>query len=129
MVEIEIVDAREFGRRLLQARTDYGRTQEQVARAAGVTRSTISQWETGIINKVDAFALLQVARYLRTTAEWLLDGDTARVQEANGHYAALPADLIACWSDLTASQQQDLTRTACERAEHNRALLSELQNR
>lgn len=128
-MEVQILDAKTFGRRLRQAREDLTRTQDQVARAAGVTRSTISQWETGIVNKVDAFALLQVARYLRTTADWLLDGEPRTVNEKPAAYAPLPADLLQCWPDLTASQQQTIIANVCSLAEHNRALLAELQQR
>jgi transcriptional regulator with XRE-family HTH domain len=119
----------DFGQRLRDLRTQRGFTQEQVASAASLTRSTISQWESGLVAKVDAEPLLRVARYLGTSLDWLIEGRASAAAEERAPYHVIPAALLDCWSDLTASQQAALVDTACQQAEHNRALLKELRRR
>lgn len=64
-----------FGERLVYARkhlNDYG--QETVAKAAGVTRMTISGWEKREVAKVEATPLSRACRFLGVNLEWIVDG-------------------------------------------------------
>lgn len=64
-----------FGERLIYARkhlNNYG--QEAVAKAAGVTRMTISGWEKRDIAKVEATPLSKACKFLGVNLEWIVDG-------------------------------------------------------
>ena len=96
-----------LGQRIRQAREAAGLTQEQLGRSAGVTRSAISQWETGTVDSVEAATLNRAARALGVSIDWLLSGAPNAVGEGEplGYLATLPPDLLELWPQLTASQQ------------------------
>lgn len=63
----------EFSRRLRQARIDASITQEQLAKAMNVSKSTISMWENG--NRMPSVSvLLPLAEALKTTPAYLSGG-------------------------------------------------------
>lgn len=62
------------GERVKQAREAAGMTQMALAKAANVTRSAISQLESGLVKKPSAATLLPLSRALRVTPEWLMTG-------------------------------------------------------
>lgn len=61
-----------FPEKLALLRQKYGMTQEQVARAIGVTRQAVSRWETGT-SLPDSVALLKLAEEFDVEPEWLMD--------------------------------------------------------
>lgn len=74
-------DMREtLGTRLKKARADAGLTQEELARAAGVTQKTISKIERG--DQVATAAIVPLARALGVTPEWLAEGAQSKPSPA-----------------------------------------------
>lgn len=49
-------------------------TQEELAKKTGVTKSAISQYESGLTKKMDGDKLLLIAKSLSVSAEWLIYG-------------------------------------------------------
>lgn len=77
-----------LGSRLKKARTDAGLTQEELARAAGVTQKTISKIERG--DQVATAAIVQLARACGVTPEWLSEGAPTK-QQAHQIESTAPA--------------------------------------
>lgn len=65
-----------FAERLIEARTKCGMSQRELARIAGLTGATLSNWETGVASptSIRAAALETVAGALGVSARWLLTG-------------------------------------------------------
>ena len=80
-----------IGQRIKQARLAHKpkMTQQQLADAVGVSRPAVTQWETGENKMLDGENLVQVARVLGVTTEWLLygagsgPGETVRSENKN----------------------------------------------
>ena len=66
-----------FSARLKQARDKAGITQAQLASVSGISRVSISQWESESTKAYDAAALLKIARALNVSPYWLMFGDQA----------------------------------------------------
>lgn len=64
-------------------RTSDGRrwTQGDLAAAVGVERNTVSRWENGGILPKDPAVLAALARNLKVTTDWLLDGFTPALRD------------------------------------------------
>lgn len=62
----------EIGIRIRKYRKEYGLTQEQLAKAIGVTKSRVSNWEQGI-NRPDADILAKLCKALKVSPSILLD--------------------------------------------------------
>lgn len=114
--------------RIRLARANANITQEQLARRAGVTRSLISQWETGLVQSISAGHLHAAAKALHVSLDWLLEGSES--EAVNGHAARYDvpdsSELGVLWSELTASQRKEVLENIRKLAQHNRDLLSEL---
>jgi transcriptional regulator with XRE-family HTH domain len=59
------------GGRIQTARVAAGLTQEQLAVKIGVTKSAISQWESGRISALTAENLIKLADALEVSARWI----------------------------------------------------------
>jgi transcriptional regulator with XRE-family HTH domain len=64
-----------FGRRLAETRNARGITQAELARALGVSRGAVSQWESGK-NDPDFENAQKAANYLAVDFAWLITGET-----------------------------------------------------
>jgi transcriptional regulator with XRE-family HTH domain len=125
------MDSTTLGQRLHRARDTARLTQEQLARRIGVTRSAISQWESGMVSNISAAHLLATAKVLRVSLDWLLSGEDGMeiAEDAAAPYLyAEPSesDLLPLWRQLTTSQRTAMLAQIRELAEHNAALLAEL---
>lgn len=58
------MDLSEIGKRLREARTATGRSQEDVARPLGMSRATISAIENGTVNEIGARKLMALCAAL-----------------------------------------------------------------
>jgi transcriptional regulator with XRE-family HTH domain len=119
------------GERIRQARERLDLTQDQLAKACGVSRSAVSQWETGGILRIEAAKLNAAARRLGVTLDWLLFGSEAstgeRVAEGRDIYQPVTATNIQdFWPLLTKTQQADLVQRAQDMADMNARILEEL---
>jgi transcriptional regulator with XRE-family HTH domain len=115
------MNTKEFGQRLRATREAQGKSQEQVAAAAGMSRVAVSQWESGEIKKgVDAEKLWKTAEYLDVSVPYLLFG------KQRGKL--MPSETLAeLWQKLTPSQKETHLKAIEESAKHNAELLSELK--
>jgi transcriptional regulator with XRE-family HTH domain len=73
-----------FGDRLRASRQRLRRrgqklTQDDLARAVGVERNTVSRWENGGMLPKDPAVIASLAGVLEVTADWLIGGDRAGV--------------------------------------------------
>lgn len=75
-----IVDDRARGLRIMSARLERGLTQQAVADAVGVDRTTVAHWEAGRVNLTAANAIA-LAACLGTTAEHLVGPAPSARQE------------------------------------------------
>ena len=79
-----------IGQRIKLARRAARMTQAQLARAVGVTRSAVSQMETGLTNDPRPAHLLKYAKALGMTPEELVHGGAApRAEEPRSSYSTL----------------------------------------
>jgi len=100
----------ELAARIRAARIALGLTQDQLARAVGVTRSAVAQWETGRAGQVGS-NLARIARALGTSAAYLLSGE----QDAGAAPVPLRGDemaLLRAYRDCTPEDRALLIRTA-----------------
>lgn len=63
-----------LGDRIKLKRKSAKMTQEELAKKTGVTKSAISQYESGLTKKMDGDKLLLIAKSLSVSAEWLIYG-------------------------------------------------------
>lgn len=127
-LDLLIMSATTFAARFRAARDAAGLTQSQLAKRAGITRSAISQWETGDVTRVDALPLLACAQTLGVGLEWLLRGEGPGVGEDAASYRAddIPPDMRHDWRHLTRRQRADIAARVHRMAQHNLDLLTEI---
>lgn len=100
----------DLGARIRAARLAQGLTQDQLARAVGVTRSAVAQWETGRAGQIGA-NLARIAGVLGTDPTFLLSGGP-------GSDAAQPAlrgdelAILRAYRDCSPEDRALLLRTA-----------------
>lgn len=66
--------ASSIGDRIKESRIEENRTQQEVADAAGVSRSAVSQWENGDTKELKPTHLFEIAAYLKRNPRWLATG-------------------------------------------------------
>lgn len=122
-LELTAMNAQEFGSRLKALRKAKGVNQESVAKATKglITRVTVSNWERGEAQRVDAEALYLVAEFLGTTPGYLLYGKESARRPIE--------DLDAAWGMLTPAQQREIARIAVDKAKLNTEILETLKPR
>lgn len=65
---------RDLAERVAAARKFAGLSQAALARAVGVSRSAISQWELGRTGKLTSAHLLKVEEVTKVSARWIAEG-------------------------------------------------------
>lgn len=78
-----------LGNRIKKARG--GLSQDAVAKAVGVTRAAVSQWENGSTKDLKLSNIFKLARVLKKNAEWLGTGEGPEEPGAIAFHAAEPA--------------------------------------
>ena len=68
-----------IGERITKARTDAGLSKSALARAVGVTPSSVSQWESGTTQSVEGANLAKIAEACRVDAVWLATGRASKI--------------------------------------------------
>lgn len=81
MAKHQKVDAHAIGRRIAEARKDKKLTGQQLADALGITKSAVSQWETGQTFP-DFKGLVGLCVELQVSADFIIWGDTSRALSA-----------------------------------------------
>ena len=67
-----------LGQRIRALRQQLTLNQTELGDLIGVSSQTVSQWESGAIKKLDGANLLALAKALRTSPYYILDGQDAR---------------------------------------------------
>lgn len=71
-------DVETMGQRIRALREAQGMSQEQLGRACGVTRGSISQWEIGITGNIRLSTFLTLCDVLHTDPHFLVHGAARR---------------------------------------------------
>lgn len=66
--------------RIRYARENIGASQAFIAKAVGVSRESVSKWESGASTDIRGHNIIRLASVLNTTPEWLLGGDAVQHQ-------------------------------------------------
>lgn len=95
------------GMRIRMRREDRGLTQQDLARAIGVTFQQVQKYERGT-NRVSASRLLQIAARLETTGSALLGEDGSEMSENEGSLLSAPGaiDLLRAYSAISSSEHR-----------------------
>jgi DNA-binding XRE family transcriptional regulator len=67
-------DVETMGQRIRMCREAQGMTQTDLAKAVGVSRGAVAQWELGIVANIRLQAFLRLCEVLRTTPQYLIFG-------------------------------------------------------
>jgi transcriptional regulator with XRE-family HTH domain len=63
-----------WNERLKSARKNYGCTATELAKEIGVSNATVSDWENGVIKKMETENLLKICEFLKVSQMWLQFG-------------------------------------------------------
>jgi DNA-binding XRE family transcriptional regulator len=78
-------DVQTMGQRIKTLREAQGMTQQGLAKAIGVSRGAVAQWELGIVVDIRLQAFLRLCEALRTTPHYLIFGSARdRVRQRPG---------------------------------------------
>lgn len=76
------MDFKEVGKRIREARKAKGFNQETLGRYAGVSKSAVSQWETGQVDSIDSAHLYHISKALDVSQDYILSGtDQSKMEE------------------------------------------------
>lgn len=67
-----------IGEKIKKKRQEAGMTLEDVAKLVGVSRQTLSRYETGVIGNIPSDKIEALAKVLHTTPAWLMGWDEPR---------------------------------------------------
>lgn len=73
-MQVQALNTREIGARILAARTFLGVSQEALSRSAGISWKTVSRLEKGL-HAANAATINAIAQALGVTTDWLLTGE------------------------------------------------------
>lgn len=93
--------------RIRQARRERKITQEALGKKIGVSKATVSQWESGT-TEPNGKNLVNLAKELGTTVEWLLDGSTTEAHEANTAANAIMLGTLDPWDSKTPLSEDEV---------------------
>jgi DNA-binding XRE family transcriptional regulator len=71
---VDNTDVPTMGNRIRTLREAQGMTQEALAKAVGVSRGAVAQWELGIVANIRLQAFLRLCEVLRTSPQYLIFG-------------------------------------------------------
>ena len=108
-----------IGRRIAARRVALDMRQSDLAKKVGVTRPTISYWETGNVKDMKGRNLAKLCAALGVTDGWLLFGDEQdQVHEPCAAYSNMERELLDAIRRLTPEEQtQELQRLREREAE------------
>mgnify|MGYP002564482177 CR=1 FL=1 len=86
-----------FGENLIRLRRQQGLSQEQLGMRIGVSRQTVSKWETGIALP-DVAMTPAIARYFGVTMDVLFDFDLRAQEEKEAQYIATALEIYVSGS-------------------------------
>lgn len=95
------------GMRIRMRRDELGLTQQDLARAVGVTFQQVQKYERGT-NRVSASRLIQIAERLKTTGSALLGEDGSETAEIQGSLLSEPGaiDLLRAYSAISSPEHR-----------------------
>jgi transcriptional regulator with XRE-family HTH domain len=118
------------GRRIAARRVALDLRQEDLAKKVGVTRPTISYWETGNVKDMKGRNLLKLCAALGVTDDWLLFGDhQEQIHEPAPVYSNIERELLEAIRRLTPEEQAGELRRLREREAEAREEYERLRKR
>lgn len=102
-------------------------TQEALAKACGVSREAVSQWESGSSKSLTGENLVAAAKALQVRVEWLLNESGLMAEEDRAVYGAFAAPVVS-WSspeDLPGEEFVELPRIRVKVSAGNGKILFE----
>jgi len=113
-----MTDMNSIADRVRHARESIGITQGKLAKGVGVSRAAISQIENGMTKYPRPETLVRIARYLGTSIEWLVLGESEKSSENNGLYINVPllvtpdGNPVQAYVDQVANQPDVMLHTS-----------------
>ena len=102
-----------IGDRIRERRQAQGRTLEEIADAIGISRQTMSRYETGVIGNIPSDKIEDIAAVLRTTPAYLMGWENTDLDDSDvaAGFVQMPKagtvpllGRIACGAGLYAEQ-------------------------
>lgn len=100
------------GKRIAAARKWRGMTQKKLAKAVGVSKGAISQYEQDVVDDVGTKIMLRLAASLEVSVRWIVTG----VEPINPPMYVSPdeTELLSNFRQLTPAAQEELVAKARE---------------
>lgn len=96
------------GERIQARRKQLGMTAEELANRIGKTRTTVSRYETGYIEKLPSSVLIPIAEALNTTPSYLMGWEEDDLPEGRAELIRTPEDqeLLDAFHRLNEAQRK-----------------------
>lgn len=117
-----------MGRRIAARRHELGLTQAELADKLGLSRQTVSMWESGTIQELRGRHLTILAQVLEVSDEWIVFGEERREIAAAADDDLL-AELLRLVRRLPREDQQEILEQVRQRDSRARELYEELRKR
>jgi len=130
--------------RIKSERKEKKLTQEELGIRVGVSKSSVSQWESGLTKNMDGTNMIMTAKALGVNPNWLATGQGDKhltyekqslqnngVNDKKNHYllTKLETLLLDAFNRLTMEQQQTVISNAQEIAKNNEKIIKELTDK
>ena len=111
------------GERIKKRRIELGLSQRKLGQRCNISGSAVAQWESGQTN-LSSDSLMQVAKAMETTPEWIMSGETRRTQGASDRkFSKFIDDNIQHLSD----EQRNDIETLINHAKERQAILKKYE--
>ena len=96
------------GERIQARRRQLGMTAEELADKIGKTRTTVSRYETGYIEKLPSSVLVPIAKALRTTPAYLMGWEEDDLPESRSEIMPEDQELLDAFHRLNDKQRKSV---------------------
>lgn len=90
--------------RIRISRRNAGLTQGQLAKIVGVSRPAIAQWETGVVQTIEAANAIRAAHAMHVDPFWLVSGEGAPYHLEDKSFR-MPQELLTLWESMDADSR------------------------